>query len=238
MKRHTIAAALAAALMASSASAQIPVTDPLSIAARAVEAAQTIEKWVEQYNQMEDQIGKMQRQYDALTGSRNLGQIMNNPLLRNHLPEEWHRTYRRLRNSGVLTAAGTGLTIFNENHVFDSCEHHTKVDRRLACQARAVKGALDAGMALDAYELARSRIDQIEGLMTAIDTTEDPKGVAEIQGRIAAEQANIANEQTKLQLFTMIAEAEDKLQEQREIELDARTWAAEGSIQATPLTFD
>ncbi|RYF39872.1 MAG: P-type DNA transfer protein VirB5, partial [Cytophagaceae bacterium] len=60
----------------------------------------------------------------------------------------------------------------------------------------------------------------------------------ELQGRIAAEQAMIQNEQTKLQLYQMVAQAEDKIQQQQKRERQAKTWAAEGGIQATPLTFD
>ena len=55
--------------------------------------------------------------------------------------------------------------------------------------------------------------------------------------RIAAEQAMIQNEQTKLQLYAMVAQAEDKIQQQQQRELQARTWAARKGIQATPITF-
>ncbi len=49
--------------------------------------------------------------------------------------------------------------------------------------------------------------------MAKINGTPDPKAIAELQGRIAAEQAMIQNEQTKLQMYQMVAAAEDRLQE-------------------------
>ncbi|MPN49131.1 Type IV secretion system protein virB5 [bioreactor metagenome] len=73
--------------------------------------------------------------------------------------------------------------------------------------------------------------------MAKINDTPDPKAIAELQGRIAAEQAMIQNEQTKLQLYAMVAQAEDKIQQQQQRELQARTWAARKGIQATPITF-
>jgi type IV secretion system protein VirB5 len=58
-----------------------------------------------------------------------------------------------------------------------------------------------------------------------------------MQARIAAEQANIQNEQTKLQLYSMLATAEDRVQAQRQRELNARTWAARKGIKVNPITF-
>ena len=47
------------------------------------------------------------------------------------------------------------------------------------------------------------------------------KKQSELQARIAAEQANIQNEQTKLQMYSMVAAAEDRIQKQRQREINA-----------------
>ena len=73
--------------------------------------------------------------------------------------------------------------------------------------------------------------------MYEINQTQDPKAIAELQGRIAVEQANIQNEQTKLQLYEMVAAAEEKVQAQRQREIQARTWNAKKGIAVQPLTF-
>jgi type IV secretion system protein VirB5 len=67
--------------------------------------------------------------------------------------------------------------------------------------------------------------------MSRINATQDPKAIAELQGRIAIEQAKIQNEQTKLQMFQMVAQAEDRLQQQRQRELNAQANARRGWIQ-------
>ena len=64
------------------AQAQIPVRDDASI-------AETIAKWKIQYDQMNSQIDQMKQQYESLTGSRNLGQILNDAALRDYLPNDW-----------------------------------------------------------------------------------------------------------------------------------------------------
>ena len=98
-----------------------------------------------------------------------------------------------------------------------------------------MKGAQDKAFALDAYDAARDRLNQIDQLMGRITTTQDPKDIAELQGRIAAEQAMIANEQTKLQMYAMVAEAENRLQEQREQETIMEEAAKRGGLE--PMNF-
>jgi type IV secretion system protein VirB5 len=102
-----------------------------------------------------------------------------------------------------------------------------------------VKGSQDKAFALDAYDAARDRLNQIDQLMARINSTQDPKDIAELQGRIAAEQAMIANEQTKLQMYAMVAEAEDRLQEQREHEIAMKDAAKRGGLFETvePMNF-
>src|SRR5690606_39533596 len=81
-------------------------------------------------------------------------------------------------------------TRFSRDWSSDVCSSDLQVNaQRLGCEARAVKGAQDKAFALDAYDAARDRLNQIDQLMGRINTTQDPKDIAELQGRIAAEQA-------------------------------------------------
>ncbi|HAK8503871.1 TPA: P-type DNA transfer protein VirB5 [Salmonella enterica] len=200
------------------ASAQIPVRDDASI-------AETIAKWKIQYDQMNSQIEQMKQQYESLTGSRGLGQIMNNPALRDYLPGDWQGVYDAVKSGGYSGLSGRALSIYEGNKAFDACAHFKVADQRTHCEAQAVKGAQDKAFALDAYDKAKSRLNQIDQLMAKINDTPDPKAIAELQGRIAAEQAMIANEQTKLQMYSMVAAAEDRLQEQRQREINAKVLA-------------
>jgi type IV secretion system protein VirB5 len=67
--------------------------------------------------------------------------------------------------------------------------------------------------------MAKAGVAQIEALMDGINATEDPGSIREIQARIAAEQASLANEDTKLRMLQMVADAEDKLARQQQHEL-------------------
>ncbi|EFR2202932.1 MULTISPECIES: P-type DNA transfer protein VirB5 [Gammaproteobacteria] len=236
MKMKALVAALAIT-MAGAASAQIPVTDGASIAQQVSAQIETIAKWKMQYDQMTSQINQMKQQYESLTGSRGLGNILNNPALREYLPSDWQGVYDSVKSGGYAGLSGRASSIYSQSKIFDSCAHITVSDQKKLCEARAVKSAQDQAFALDAYDKAKSRLNQIDSLMAKINDTPDPKAIAELQGRIAAEQAMIQNEQTKLQLYAMVAQAEDKIQQQQQRELQARTWAARKGIQATPITF-
>lgn len=214
----------------------IPVVD-------AAHTAETIAGWAaqaadmkQQYDQLQQQFQQMQQQYQSLTGSRGLGSIMNNPALRNYLPDDWKGVYDSVKSGGYSGLSGTAQSIYNQNKIFDSCANLTD-EQRTACEASAVKPSQDKGFALDAYDAANSRIGQIDQLMGQINQTQDPKAIAELQARIAAEQANIQNEQTKLQLYSMVAAAEEKVQAQRQHELVMKDAAKREGLNIQPMTF-
>ena len=226
------------AVVSSTAHAQIPVTDGASIAQQVAAQIETIAKWKMQYDQMMAQIDQAKQQYESLTGSRGLGTIMNNAALRDYLPGDWQGVYDSVKSGGYSGLSGRGQSVYNSNKIYDSCASLKIAQERLSCEARAVKGAQDKGFALDAYDAAKSRINQIDQLMAKINDTSDPKAIAELQARIATEQANIQNEQTKLQMYAMVAAAEDRLQKQRQAELNAKANARRGWVQPKAVTFN
>ena len=219
------------------AHAQIPVTDGASIGQQIAAQVETIAKWKLQYDQMMSQIEQAKQQYESLTGSRGLGTIMNNAALRDYLPNDWQGVYDSVKSGGYSGLSGRGQSVYNANKVFDSCVHIVSALQRTACEARAVKPAQDKGFALDAYDTAKSRINQIDQLMAKINETSDPKAIAELQARIATEQANIQNEQTKLQLYSMVAAAEEKVQLQRAREMSMQDAAKRDGLKIQPMTF-
>lgn len=235
-----VAVVLSSLMCAQQGFAQIPVTvtsqvtdSPMTIA----EFASNSTRWAQQVQQMTSQIDQMKQQYGALTGSRGLGRVFDDPQLREYLPQEWQAVYDSVKRGGYSGLDGRAGSIYADNKVFDACQSFTQDEQRTACQAQAVKSSQDKAFALDAYDQAKGRLRQIDQLMGQINQTQDPKGIAELQGRIAAEQAMIQNEQAKLQMFQMVAQAEDKLQEQRQRELNAQILDKRGFKNRTPLNL-
>ncbi len=223
MKKLSASCILAVGIAASSAAfAQIPVTDGASIAKSVENQIETMAKWKMQYDQMVSQIDQMKQQYAAVTGARGMGELFNNPQLRDYLPQDWQGVYDSVKSGGYAGLSGRAESIYDNNKVYDACVGFVSNEQRTNCEAQAVKGAQDKAFALDAYDAAKNRLSQIDQLMRQINQTQDPKAIAELQGRIAAEQAMIQNEQTKLQMYQMVAAAEDRLQQQRQKEINAK----------------
>lgn len=223
MQKLSASCILAVGIAASSAAfAQIPVTDGASIAKSVENQIETMAKWKMQYDQMVSQIDQMKQQYAAVTGARGMGELFNNPQLRDYLPHDWQSVYDSVKSGGYAGLSGRAESIYNDNKVYDACTGFSSIEQRVNCEAQAVKGAQDKAFALDAYDAAKKRLSQIDQLMQQINQTQDPKAIAELQGRIAVEQAMIQNEQTKLQMYQMVAAAEDRLQQQRRKEINAK----------------
>lgn len=217
--------AVSLVLISSQAVAQIPVTDGAAIKTSVQQQVETMAKWKLQYDQMVSQIDQMKQEYQSITGVRGLGDVLNNPALRDYLPDDWQGVYDSVKSGGYAGLSGRAGQVYNDNKIYDTCVNHTNEQSRISCEAQAVKGAQDKAFALDAYDKAKERLGQIDALMQEINRTQDPKSIAELQGRIAAEQALIQNEQTKLQMYSMVASAEDRLQQQRQLEINAKVLA-------------
>lgn len=220
-KQLSIAAAIALAVVATgSATAQIPVTDVAHISQNVINHVQTIAKWKVQYEQMVERIQQAKRQYEALSGSRNLGRILNDPRLREYMPAEWRAIYDQIAAGGMRGLSGDARAIFEANQVFDLCSLGAK-SAYTSCQRQSAVVAQNMANAMNGYSTAMDRVNQIDKLMSAINATTDPKSIAELQARIAAENAMIQAEITKLQLIAMIADAQEKLSKQQAAEAAA-----------------
>ncbi|WDK04517.1 P-type DNA transfer protein VirB5 [Xanthomonas campestris] len=236
MKKLTLSLVAALAL-SGSAFAGVPVSVVADVPST-INQIETMAKWKAQYDQMVSQIDQMKQQKEAMTGSRALGKIFNDPALRDYLPKDWQNVYDSVRKGGYDGLSGKAASVYRDNRAFDACKHILGEAHRRACEAAAVKPAQDKAFASDAYDAAKSRLGQIDSLMGAINNTQDPKAIAELQGRIATEQAMIANEQTKLQLFSMMAQADEKLQQQRQHEINAEQLARRGHLELQAVSFD
>ncbi len=236
--------AVAALLPFSSTQAQIPVTDILSNVTSTINQVQSMAQWAIQANdmitqikQLDKQFTQMEKEYEKITGIRNLGDILNNPAFKNYLSDDWRNVYDALRKGGYASLTGNAKDIFDANKIFDMCAGLEYEVHRKACESQSIKGAQDQAYATTAYDAAKERVEQIQGLMDKINTTEDPKAIQELSARIAVEQAAIQNEQTKLAMFQMITVSEKELQNQRLREIQARTWASTGRIEVPAITF-
>lgn len=172
-------------------------------------------KWIEQIKSMKDQLdtarnqlSEAKRMYDSVTGIRGFGDLMRNPELRQFLPQDVAELYDQVEGGGLEGISGSVQDILKQ----ESLSKSSVADMLTSIQSRErIAAATDKAVGTQGYEGAKKRLDQIEALTDQIDKTKDQKAIAELNARISAEKAAIQNETTKLQILSMLQDAEQKL---------------------------
>lgn len=245
MKKRVLSGLLAASLLASTAHAGIPVTVVADVPSQMNQVqnyAQMLKEYatlMEQLEQMKQQFAQMEKDYQSITGTRNLGQILNNPEFKQYLPDNWQQVYSSIRNNGYKGLTGTAKALRDASKVFDACTNIQDRTEKQICEASSVKPAQDQAFALDTFKKSAQRTEQIEGLMARINSTTDPKSIAELAARIQAEQAMLQNEQTKMEMYLASSQAEQNLIKQQAEEAIAKyRYSTNNGEKVPPMTFD
>jgi type IV secretion system protein VirB5 len=209
--------------------AQIPTTDIAGL----IQAIQQVQALKDQLEAMQQQLANQRQLYNSLNGSRGIGNLLNNPQLKDSLPPNWQSVYTSVMAGGYSGLTDTAKLIRDTNKIYE-CPASLPEDQLKRCNREMHKTAQDKAFANDAYEASQRRLDNIQGLMGQINNASDQKAILDLQARIQTENAMIQNEQTKLQMFKMMSEAEDRLIAQQKHEQDlqdismkrtsAKTW--------------
>jgi type IV secretion system protein VirB5 len=193
---------------------------------------------VDQLETLRQQVEQARQNYESISGTRNLGDIFSDPNLQQYLPEDWSHIYNSIRNKGYNGLSGTARGLRDASKVLDICQYYNDPVERRNCEALAVKSSQDQAFALDAYDKSKERGQQIKSLQSQINQTTDAKGIAELQARIAAEQAAIANEKNSMDLYQASAKSEKEVLQQQAKEIDAKIWmSTQHGRQPQPFTL-
>ncbi len=180
----------------------IPVIDAASIARLVLQ----YEKQVEQYKAQLDQL-------NAMTGSRGMGAIANNPAIRQALPANFYNVYRDISSMGRNGASAGARAIYDAVKKYGCDKQYAAgTDGLLACEARAMQAATNVETSTQALQASQTRVGQLQELLANVDTTTDAKAAADLHNRILAEQAFLQNETMMLQLAREQRQAEAEMQ--------------------------
>ena len=222
--KKAVIAVLTASLAFSSVTSQagIPVTDIGAAQQRAQNFLQEMAEMGKQLTELKAQLDQAKKQYQALTGSRNLGDIMNNPAIRSALPADWQKVYDNVQRGGYKGLDGTAAAIADAAGLMNRCKRLTNEQSKQSCESQAGQSAQVKSDLKKAFDAAELRLKQIEGLMGQINSATDPKAIADLQARIQSEQAKIQNEQTRIQMYKMMQEENQKILAQQRAEARVR----------------
>ena len=167
---------LAAALVCSTATAQIPVTDGAQIGVHVANQIETIGKWVMQLQQLKQQYDLGKQHYESIRGARGLGGILNATGVKISLPANWSSAMNSFKYSSAFAPLRAKFPTKPDypkyNNVYD-----TIVIQQLAMD--------------DFYQKTTQRVTQVDSLMAQIDSAEDPAAKADLQNRLISEQNSI-----------------------------------------------
>jgi len=179
--------------------------------------AQNVIQAIATVAQLEQQVQQEIQIYQSTIGTRGFGALLTNPVVANSLPSNWQSVYTAVQRGGYAGLTGSAQALRSASEIYN-CADQTGVDQQV-CQRALNKPFQDKAFGMQAYQTELQELNQIQSLMQQIDVTQDPKGVAELQARIQSESTTVGNEMTKLQLFRMLAETEDRLVAEQQSEL-------------------
>ncbi len=206
---------------ANAANAGIPVIDVAAL----VQAVQEVMQSVQQVTNQIRQIEQLQSQYQAITGVRNLGDVMNNPALQNYIPVNVTQLLGNVQSSGYSGLTDSARTLRDAQMTYNCLNLSGAAQTQ--CQSSLAMPYQQKALMQDAMDVARGRIAQIQSLMQQINATPDAKAVAEIQARLDAENAMLQHQQTQISLARGMADADARIAESR---------AKEGQLQQASRT--
>lgn len=203
-----VAAICAMGLAAAPAQAIIPVTDVAAIQV----LLQQISAWSEQLRSMRSQLGQLQQTYTSMTGVRGMEQVLKlSDAARNYLPPNWNALEASI--SGAASAYPTLAAAVRAQAAANAVL--TPADlARLPPSLQGLITSARQGVAGDqavtrlAYGHSSERFASLATLIDRIGSTPDAKAIAELQGRIGAEQAMLTNDGIKLAALAQSASAE------------------------------
>ena len=175
------AAALAVGLMVATAAPTMAGGIPVYDGAAVAKAVEQVVKMGQQIDNQIKQITELKNQVKALTGNRNLGNILKTEALE-QLPDEWKSVY----DAAMQTKSG------NFNNLLSSKGYNQNADNE-----RLIK---HFDLTLKAIKDSELRFQNIKALMDRVNTTQDAKAAADLQNRIALENAYIQQNQTQLDI--------------------------------------
>jgi type IV secretion system protein VirB5 len=196
--------------LAPKAHAQWAVVDVGAIA----KLVQQITVMQQQLQTAENQFNQAQQQFQSMTGGRGMEQLLSNTV-RNYLPSDWQTLQTTLVG---LDAAEQGNAVLSPAMVAQL----SAPEQQQLANARRNAAVLQVA-SQQALQVTSDRFASLQQLINAIPTATDQKGILDLQARIAAEQAMLQNEQTKLMLIYQATQADNLAQRQRSQELAIQT---------------
>jgi type IV secretion system protein VirB5 len=191
----------------------MPVVDVRAIA-QMVSQLRTLQN---QLTTARDQLTQARTEFSALTGNRGMQNLLGN-VSRNYLPADWQQLAAVMQNASQAYGqlAGEVQQLVRGNAVLTDADlaQLQPNERALVEEGRRSTATL-AALTRQALAASGGRFTQLQQLVTAIGTANDPKAIYDLQARVQAETAMLQNDAIKLSSLYESHAAEEALRHQR-----------------------
>jgi type IV secretion system protein VirB5 len=164
----------------------------------------------------QSQLMQAQTEYASLTGDRGMEQLLSGTV-RNYLPTDWAQVSQILAGSsgGYPTLSSNLRTLIRTNSVLTPAQVAalSASEQAQLLSARQSPALLQA-LSRTALANSSDRFASLQQLISTIGSASDPKAALDLGTRIAAEQAMLENEQTKLQGLYQVAQSQELARQQ------------------------
>src|SRR5699024_264270 len=172
-KKLILTASLSIGFTSPSFSQGIPVIDSAAIAKSGLEHAEQLAQWASQIQEMQRQYAQMEREFESLTGSRDMSQLLNNAT-RLITGDTFTRNYQDLISLGEGGASTEAKTIYDSIKVL-GCSHVKGATDRAMCEAEAYAVPEVAAYVEASLKGAKERAEQLQDLIFQVDQAGDMK---------------------------------------------------------------
>lgn len=211
------------------AHAQFAVIDVASLA----QLVQELQQLEQQVATAKSQLSQAQSEYAAITGNRGMQNLLSGTN-RNYLPTDWTQLAQVMTGASPTypALAASASSLVNSNAVLTPAQVATlSPAEQTQLTAARQNPALLAATSRAALENSSGRFASLQQLISTIGTASDEKASLDLTARIAAEQAMLQNESTKLQILYQVAQAQEWTRTQQARE---QAIADQGSLRTLP----
>jgi type IV secretion system protein VirB5 len=211
------------------AQAQFAVIDVGAIA-QLIQEVSTLEQQLAVAN---NELTQAQAEYASMTGSRGMQNLLGG-INRNYLPQNWTQLSQIMSGSsgGYPGVASSYSSLVTSNAVMGPDQVAAlSPSEQAELQAQRSSVALLQTTTRTALQNASDRFASLQQLISAIGQATDQKGALDLETRIAAEEAMLQDEQTKLQILFQVAQSQEWAQVQQSRE---QSIIDQGSLQQLP----
>jgi len=167
---------------------------------------------VQQYQSLNQQLSTAKQALNTLSGSRNLGNILTNPALNQVVAPDLTSQVNGLSQNGARALSPSAQALRQKTMIYN-CEDKTGTDKT-SCEASLNINAEAMANEENTLNLLTLRSQNLSSLQDQINLTSDAKAIAELQARIAIEQANIQNDSNKIAVMNALFEQQRQASDQ------------------------